>query len=78
LRWDRYTDRWTFAVRALPKMGVQEVRAIVGPLGELAAEGDEARPRFVGYIDDETLDRPVPIWSTGAQPFSFEALDEGV
>jgi hypothetical protein len=72
LRWDRYGERWSLTTRTLPKEWGQRVQAIVAPLGELAIDGTPERPRFVGYILDESSPRPVLIWSTGREPFRFE------
>jgi hypothetical protein len=71
LRWDRYSERWTLTVRALPKEPAEWIQAIVTPLGRWATEGTGGGRKFVGHLIDEYTPEPVLIWSTGHRPFSF-------
>lgn len=78
LRWDRYGERWTLKTRTLLKEGGERVQSLVAPLGERATEGTPQRPRFAGYILDESSARPVLIWSAGREPFRFEGEFEEI
>jgi hypothetical protein len=66
------SERWSLTTRTLPKEWDQRVQEIVAPLGELATDGTPDRPKFVGYILDESSPRPVLIWSASREPFRFE------
>jgi hypothetical protein len=74
LRWDRYGERWKLTTRTLPKDSREWVQSIIAPLGELAEEGSQEQPRFLGYLLDEESPQPVLIWGAGREPFRFQEL----
>ena len=70
MHWDPQDSVWSLATRTMPKSDIEEVQAILSPLGVFASDGSSQSRREVGSITDED-GTGISIWSVGGAPFEF-------
>jgi hypothetical protein len=70
MHWDPQDTVWSLATRTMPKSSVEEVQAILSPLGVFASDGSSQSRTEVGSITDEG-GTGTSIWSLGGAPFQF-------
>jgi hypothetical protein len=70
MHWDSQDTVWSLATRTMPKSSVEEIQAILSPLGVFASDGSPRWRSEVGSIADEG-GIGTSIWSVGGAPFQF-------